>query len=157
MVHLLLDVSKFVVKVCGELAAMSGPTDMVLTPDPTHSDLYNNRYRSTGTMYGATVKRHRPIYPKLDSTGPDQSAHSISDHDSSNPYEKHFKQFRKLNGGITLMWCKHRICVGFHIIEKGEGRNDVFSPIYTRWTKAPELIVYDFACQLASYNMVRRH
>ena len=36
-----------------------------------------------------------------------------------------------------------------------EGRNDVFSAIYTRFPTAPEIIVYDFACQLAPYCFVR--
>lgn len=53
------------------------------------------------------------------------------------------------------IWCRHRVCVGFHIIYNGEGRNDVFSPVYTRWQTAPKVIVYDFACQLYSYNLLR--
>ena len=36
-----------------------------------------------------------------------------------------------------------------------EGRNDVFSAIYTRFIVAPKIIIYDFACQLAPYCLVR--
>jgi hypothetical protein len=53
------------------------------------------------------------------------------------------------------VWCTHSICYGFHFIPKAEGRNDVFSAIYTRWEVAPKRIVYDFACALAPYAMIR--
>lgn len=156
--NLLLDVSSRCIQVSAQLSAMSGPTDPVIPVSPMNSDLHNNAYRTTGTMYGATIKRYRPSYPHLESkANEDVTQASLTQSDISAPCDKNFKQFRKLNGGIMLMWCKHRICVGFHIIEKGEGRNDVFSPIYTRWTKAPELIVYDFACQLAPYSTVRQY
>ncbi|KAF8515245.1 hypothetical protein BU17DRAFT_17446, partial [Hysterangium stoloniferum] len=51
-------------------------------------------------------------------------------------------------------WCYHLICLGFHIISIAEGRNDVFSAIYTHWPIAPKIIVYDFTCQLASYCLI---
>ncbi|EJD44837.1 hypothetical protein AURDEDRAFT_64864, partial [Auricularia subglabra TFB-10046 SS5] len=37
----------------------------------------------------------------------------------------------------------------------GEGRNDVFSALYTRWETAPEVVIYDFACALGPYCMQR--
>lgn len=52
-------------------------------------------------------------------------------------------------------WCTHSVCYGFHCIPKGEGRNDVFSAMYTRWEVPPEGVVYDFACALAPYCMTR--
>ncbi|KII83494.1 hypothetical protein PLICRDRAFT_81876, partial [Plicaturopsis crispa FD-325 SS-3] len=54
-----------------------------------------------------------------------------------------------------VLWCTHSICLGFHGIPIAEGRNDVFSAIYTRFPVAPEVIIYDFACQLAPYCLVR--
>lgn len=53
------------------------------------------------------------------------------------------------------VWCTHSICYGFHCIPRGEGRNDVFSAIITRWPKAPKRIIYDFACALGPYCMTR--
>ncbi|TEB19515.1 hypothetical protein FA13DRAFT_1758119 [Coprinellus micaceus] len=35
------------------------------------------------------------------------------------------------------------------------GRNDVFSAMVTRWPIAPEQVVYDFACALGPYCMLR--
>ncbi|KAH9891715.1 hypothetical protein C8Q73DRAFT_650175, partial [Cubamyces lactineus] len=51
--------------------------------------------------------------------------------------------------------CRHSICLGFHTIPVAEGRNDVFSAIYTHFPIAPEIVIYDFACQLAPYSLVR--
>lgn len=70
---------------------------------------------------------------------------------------KHYQQYgvRGLTGGLMALWCTHSICYGFHCIPKGEGRNDVFSAIYTHWRTAPAYIVYDFACALAPYCMTR--
>lgn len=52
-------------------------------------------------------------------------------------------------------WCTHSICYGFHCIPQGEGRNDVFSAIYTRWRRAPRVVIYDFACALGPYCLLR--
>ena len=54
-----------------------------------------------------------------------------------------------------VAWCTHSIAYGFHCIPSAEGRNEVFSAIFTRWEKVPEVVVYDFACQLAPYCLLR--
>lgn len=53
------------------------------------------------------------------------------------------------------LWCKHSVCLGFHCIPKGEGRNDVFSALFTHWKTAPKIVIYDFSCALAPYCMLR--
>jgi len=63
---------------------------------------------------------------------------------------------RRLTGGLMCVWCPHSICLGFHCIPSAEGRNDVFSALYTRWEKAPDVVVYDFACALQPYCMLRK-
>lgn len=68
-------------------------------------------------------------------------------------YETYGK--RGQTGGLMAVWCPHCICLGFHCIPKGEGRNDVFSAVFTRWETAPEVIIYDFACALGPYCMLR--
>lgn len=52
-------------------------------------------------------------------------------------------------------WCTHSICYGFHCIPSSEGRDDVFSAMITRWPKAPKRVVYDYACALGPYCMLR--
>ncbi|KAI9457498.1 hypothetical protein HD554DRAFT_2207202 [Boletus coccyginus] len=66
---------------------------------------------------------------------------------------KFYKTYSKnnLTGGIMVLWCTHSICLGFYSIPIAEGRNDVFSAIYTHFLIAPKVIIYDFACQLAPY------
>ncbi|KAG6822380.1 hypothetical protein H0H92_014100, partial [Tricholoma furcatifolium] len=96
--------------------------------------------------------RERPTYPHL--------RHDKQIDNSNNrgaKCSKYFKTYRekKLTGGLVAAWCTHSICYGFHFIPKGEGRNDIFSAMYTRWPKAPKRIIYDFACALGPYCMTR--
>ncbi|KAJ7583732.1 hypothetical protein C8J56DRAFT_1054251 [Mycena floridula] len=69
---------------------------------------------------------------------------------------KYYARYGKkgLTGGIMAPWCMHSIAYGFHCIPVGEGHNDVFSAMVTRWPKAPEMVVYDFACALGPYCML---
>ncbi|KZV90750.1 hypothetical protein EXIGLDRAFT_770508, partial [Exidia glandulosa HHB12029] len=68
-------------------------------------------------------------------------------------YETYGK--RGQTGGLMAAWCPHCVCLGFHCIPKGEGRNDVFSALFTRWKKPPKVVIYDFACALGPYCMMR--
>lgn len=54
-----------------------------------------------------------------------------------------------------VCWCTHSICYGFHCIPASEGRDDVFSAMVSRWPEAPRRVVYDFACALGPYCMLR--
>ncbi|KAJ7075683.1 hypothetical protein B0H15DRAFT_925413 [Mycena belliarum] len=109
-------------------------------------------WMETGCCYGMPKVRERPAYPKLkydtklDAGGKRGAKCS-----------KFYSQYgeRKLTGGIMCAWCTHSICYGFHCIPKGEGRNDVFSALVTRWESAPKRVVYDFACALGPYCMTR--
>ncbi|KAI0370901.1 hypothetical protein BV20DRAFT_965977 [Pilatotrama ljubarskyi] len=110
-------------------------------------------WRITGTCYGLPAVRTRRIYPKLrhDTDPTDINAEEMGE------CNKFFKTYprNRLAGGILVLWCTHSICLGFHTIPVAEGRNDVFSAIYTRFPTAPQIVVYDFACQLAPYCFVR--
>ena len=52
-------------------------------------------------------------------------------------------------------WCPHCVCLGFHCIPKGKGCNDVFSALFTWWETPPKIVIYDFACALGPYCMLR--
>ncbi|CAK5271714.1 unnamed protein product [Mycena citricolor] len=109
-------------------------------------------WTETGCHYGLPKIRERPRYPKLK-------------YDASNEVggkrgakcSKFYSQYgeRRLTGGIMCVWCTHSVCYGFHCIPKGEGRNDVFSALITRWETAPKQVIYDFACALGPYCMTR--
>ena len=95
--------------------------------------------------------RYRPKYPKLKD---DTLGESDERGGQCSKYYWQYSQ-RRLTGGIMCAWCTHSICYGFHCIPRGEGRNDVFSAMITRWPKAPKRVVYDFACALGPYCMTR--
>ncbi|KAF8986303.1 hypothetical protein BDQ17DRAFT_1202368, partial [Cyathus striatus] len=44
---------------------------------------------------------------------------------------------------------------GFHCMPTSEGRNDVFSALYTYWAVPPKRVIYDFTCALGPYCMTR--
>jgi len=96
--------------------------------------------------------RHRPKYPKLRHENLEDSTPNRGGKCSKfyNTYGK-----AKLTGGIMAAWCTHSICLGFHCIPSAEGRNDVFSALITRWPIAPKRVIYDFACALGPYCMLR--
>ena len=110
-------------------------------------------WQLTGTCYGLPAVRTRRIYPKLrhDQDPTDIDAEEMGD---CNKFYKTYSR-NKLAGGILVLWCTHSICLGFHTIPVAEGRNDVFAALYTRFPQAPEIVIYDFACQLAPYSLVR--
>ncbi|KAJ8596806.1 hypothetical protein M405DRAFT_725472 [Rhizopogon salebrosus TDB-379] len=115
-----------------------------------------NWLQSICPAFGAIVNAHiwkRRIYSKLryDNHALDRDAEEMGD---CNKFYKTYAK-NKLTGGILVLWCTHSICLGFHSIPVAEGRNDVFSAIYTRFPVAPKVIIYDFACQLAPYSFVR--
>ncbi|MCW3101177.1 MAG: hypothetical protein JWL77_6795 [Chthonomonadaceae bacterium] len=111
------------------------------------SDREGNRYKTTGCFYGMDAKRARPPYSRDTvgrETGTDASACS-----------KSFPAYKEITGGAMILWCRHRIALGFHIIPKSEGRNDVFSAMLTHWSEAPRVVCYDFACDLMQYSTAR--
>lgn len=110
----------------------------------------------TGTFYGRPRYRDRPKYPHLPTDEKRERA-VISDSGGSIGCTKYYEDYAKkgLTGGLMVFWCTHSVCLGFHCIPKGEGRNDVFSAIFTHWKRAPRFIIYDYACALAPYCMIR--
>lgn len=109
----------------------------------------------TGAYYPTPQIRERPRYPHLPhDCDAERSVTSDIDGIGCNKFYATYGK-RGMNGGILALWCRHGVCVGFHIIPKGEGRNDVFSAIFTRWEVAPRVVIYDFACALAAYCMTR--
>lgn len=110
----------------------------------------------TGSYYSLPVRRHRPLYPKIRGDGQkDQKAQQ--EELKGEGCRKYYEQYvqRGLTGGIMVCWCTHSICYGFHCIPTSEGRDDVFSALVTRWPKAPKRVIYDYACALGPYCMLR--
>ncbi|KAG5263916.1 hypothetical protein AALO_G00270060 [Alosa alosa] len=57
--------------------------------------------------------------------------------------------------GIFTLFCKHGVCLGFSIMEQVESVNVPFSILRSRFTKCPEVVIYDNACQLHTYTFRR--
>lgn len=114
-------------------------------------------WRETGVFYGRPQVRLRPEYPNL--PGDQKVDRAVVSEDAAGGigcnkfYETYGK--RGQTGGLMAAWCPHCVCLGFHCIPKGEGRNDVFSALFTRWENPPKVVIYDFACALGPYCMVR--
>ena len=113
----------------------------------------------TGVCYGSPAVRIRPKYAHIpeDSALEDKLQDLAERKTGDTTCGKYYDTYRKqgLVGGLMVLWCRHSICVGFHVIPTSEGRNDVFSAIYAHWPTAPKVVVYDFACQLAPYCLLR--
>ncbi|KAJ7591940.1 hypothetical protein C8J56DRAFT_1046298 [Mycena floridula] len=112
----------------------------------------HSSWRKTGACYSLPQIRDRPSYPKLPWDQKQKKSEARGDKCS-----KFYGSYcgRTLSGGLMIMWCKHSICYGFHCIREAEGRDNVFSAIITHWPKAPRHIIYDFACALGPYCMLR--
>ncbi|KAF9552825.1 hypothetical protein CPC08DRAFT_646420 [Agrocybe pediades] len=115
-------------------------------------DMSRLQWQKTGCLYRMPQIRHRPRYPLLKEDTKADDGWEIRD-----GCRKYYSRYsaKRLTGGIMVAWCTHSVCYGFHCIPVGEGRDDVFSALYTRWPRAPEIIVYDFACALQPYCMLR--
>jgi hypothetical protein len=116
-------------------------------------------FLETGCFYPNPQIRYRPRYPgvNVDDRIDRSETKSTRTVDPNMGCSKFYSDSLEdgLTGGLLVLWCRHGISLGFHNIPQGEGRNDVFSAIYTRWPKAPKIVIYDFACALAPYCMLR--
>ncbi|KAK0542312.1 hypothetical protein OC845_006684, partial [Tilletia horrida] len=109
-----------------------------------------------GVLYGMDRIRERPHYPNLREPKKQQTSNRDAAHDTStcNKFYSDYVKPRR-TGGVMAIWCRHAIAMGFHCIPAAEGRDDVFSALFSYWPTPPRVVVYDFACQLASYCLAR--
>ncbi|GAA5942840.1 hypothetical protein JCM1841_005602 [Sporobolomyces salmonicolor] len=77
------------------------------------------------------------------------------DGDSCRKFYEQYGKKSGLTGGMAGFWCSHGYCVGYHLLPSAEGRDDFFSALFCFWDQAPEIVVYDYACALGPYCMVR--
>ena len=128
--------------------------DLVLRREVILASMLNpcddDNFEETGCYYGKPPCRARPFYEGKDIA----NEKSIKDEGTC---RKLYSTYTKnnLTGGLMALWCPHLICLGFHKIPVCEGRNDVFSAILRYWEHAPDVVIYDFACQLGPYCMQR--
>ncbi|EAU89810.2 hypothetical protein CC1G_09392 [Coprinopsis cinerea okayama7 len=161
-VYKLLEVHEDIDKLMPILEWIQARAAQVLTelkverPLPAIQEGFDNRppddWKKTGCLYNMPQIRHRPQYPRL--RNDQQKDKSSKRGDQCGKYYSQYGE-QRLTGGIMVAWCTHSICYGFHCIAETEGRDDVFSAMITRWPVAPKRVVYDFACSLGPYCMLR--
>jgi hypothetical protein len=143
-----------------------------------HFGIYTYDLVKTAARYFVPPIRMRPNYPRLDNAAGtsqkrDGKRKTPRDDDGCN---KHFADYpeRGLTGGCQVLCCTHQFFYGFHFFDTFEGRNDMFSAMYTRYSQcicilhaklaltlclrfpvAPEVVIHDFACSLADYCLSR--
>ncbi|KIK59239.1 hypothetical protein GYMLUDRAFT_169751 [Collybiopsis luxurians FD-317 M1] len=105
-----------------------------------------------GSWYTLPQIRRQPVYPHLKHDGKAEV-----NKEGSVTCQKYYDEYsqKRLTGDIMACWCSHSICYGFHCIPIAEGQNDVFLALVTQWPKAPDQVVYDFACALGPYCWTR--
>ncbi|KAJ3560575.1 hypothetical protein NP233_g10745 [Leucocoprinus birnbaumii] len=120
----------------------------------------NTDWEVSGCYYSMPKIRERPVYPRLlhdqqreESQGGARDLAETTSAACGKYYSTYKKQ--RLTGGIMVAWCTHSISYGYHCMPGAEGRNDVFSAMITRWPKAPRRVIYDFACALGPYCLLR--
>lgn len=113
-------------------------------------------YLKTGNLWAMEQLRRRPAYVNFAGEREDDAVEDY-EKDAKSMCQKFYKSYTiaKQTGGIMVCWCPHIFSYGAHVIPSGEGRNDVFSPLWLYWPTAPKVIIYDFACALQSYCMYR--
>ena len=60
-----------------------------------------------------------------------------------------------LSPGIFTVFCPHGICYGFQVMTKHESPEVPFDIFKTRFSSAPDVIIYDNACRLHAYCLNR--
>ena len=118
--------------------------------EPTQEPESDNDVEKTRCWYGRQPYRVRPFYEGKDI----ESERNVKEEGSCRKLYSTYSK-NNLTGGLMALWCPHLVCLGFHKMPICEGRNDVFSAVFCYWEKAPKVIIYDFACQLGPYCMVR--
>lgn len=83
--------------------------------------------------------------------------YTINDNVEKNGCEKKFlKHGRGGYSSVFLWFCPvHGHCYGGHLISGSEGRKDPFASMFRYKPTAPDVIFYDFACQLSEYSLNR--
>ena len=122
----------------------------VIVSDDGHEEIHTRSWEQTGCYYGKAICRLRPFYEGKDIEKPG----NVNDEGTCRKLYSTYGK-KNLTGGLMALWCPHLVCLGFHKMPCAEGRNDVFSAIFKYWEEAPEVVIYDFACQLGPYCMSR--
>jgi hypothetical protein len=106
---------------------------------------------SSGIFCGLPKIRHRPKY-ECDTALEDDN----EDIEKDKPGCKHaFHKPGARTGGVFTCMCEHVVAYASVIIKKAEGPNEPFTFLTCYLRKAPEVVIYKFACSLMDYCLNR--
>ena len=102
-------------------------------------------------FYSGYYYPHLPVVrmlPKFEREGKPRELEKVC---TKHPYAS-----KKRGPGILACICLDctRI-VGFNAMHEYESARSVFEVLYSRWQQAPEVVVYDNACNLSIYSNIR--
>lgn len=130
---------------------MKSRRETIISPPLLDSEIRDPEpWEETGCWYGKPAYRPRPFYEGRDV---DRGVNVDDEGTCRKLYATYSNQ--SLTGGLMALWCPHLVCLGFHKMPRAEGRNDVFSALFKYWKTPPQVVIYDFACQLQPYCMTR--
>ncbi|POY70585.1 hypothetical protein BMF94_6409 [Rhodotorula taiwanensis] len=135
-----------------------------LSPDElelvSEHDFKGHAWQTTGAIYPDSPVRSRPLYKRIPGDAGMKRLKNLPVIDAtrnSDECNKLYSTYGKngLTGGMMGLWCPHGVCIGAHLMSSAEGRDEVFSALFTRRKKAPNIVIYDFSCQLGPYCWIR--
>ena len=94
------------------------------TPNPSSVSPHQG-YLVTGVCYGSPAVRVCPKYVHLpNNTALEDKLQDLTERKTGDTAcGKYYNTYKKqgLIGGLMVLWCRHSICVGFHVIPTCEG------------------------------------
>ena len=106
----------------------------------------SDAFLRSGVLTGLPQLRQRPWFPMDSKKGRDDDPTSC----------RHgFEGGKGKTGGMMTMICEHGVCFASFIVEKAEGRDELFSFLICYLREAPKVVVYDFACAFHEYCLNR--
>ncbi|BGP29227.1 hypothetical protein JCM10296v2_000965 [Rhodotorula toruloides] len=77
-----------------------------------------------GTVYGLPTLRQRPLYPRFKEAGPAlDAADGAAEPADERTCRKYYSTYseRRQTGDPFLLWCRHTVCLGFHVPRELKG------------------------------------
>jgi len=135
-------------EVCGRLESFYGYCDANPSTSSTVG-VTEQEDMDSCAWFSRSLRRSRPLRRY---TADRRNAASRSEEKTDGRKKKRNKN---LTHGIMLVHCLHGICQGFFVLRDAESPRDAFTTFYSRFPKAPGVIIYDRGCQLHKYCMKR--
>ena len=99
------------------------------------------------------IDQRHPNHPRKSNA--EKGKDRIQDVEGADECNKLWTKLSQRTGGCFTCLCEHGLFLGFHLVMVCEGRKDPYWVMEQFFPDPPEIVVYDFACSLASYARSR--